>query len=160
MAEEAQETPSGLEEKLKEAQGNNADHGTGEQGKEPKSQKPLDEIVEGLSKTAALGAGLASPLVFNIPNTPIYNPMMSLNAGLVAGPLALGSLIQDKLENKSLNFVKAGKEAVVGTALAPGLGWMFSNIEVGKQYVTGLGGPILGGVAAVGGLALGQAVFF
>lgn len=118
---------------------------------EKKNPSPLEEIVTTGKNLGALAAGIATPFIFSGENR--------TNAMITAYPLAAGSYLEDKMENKSLNSVKAAKESLVGTLMTPAFASVFKYLEVGRQYATSYAGSILGGAATVTGLAAAQAMF-
>lgn len=127
--------------------------------KKPKGPSALDEIVGAAKNITATAIGAASPFVFNIPNTPIYNPNMGINAAVTAAPLQLGAMVDDIMAKKPVNYVRAGKEGIVGTLITLPIAKVFDGIEVARQYVTNAYGAIPGGAAAVAALAGTQAAF-
>ena len=114
----------------------------------------LEEIANAGKNVGAIAAEVASPFMFSGENR--------VNAMVNAYPLSLGARVEDIMAKKPIDLksnIKSAKESFVGTAITPGLAAMFKYIEVARQYVANLYGPIAGGAAAVGSLALGQAAF-
>ena len=129
-----------------------------EKKEEPKQVSNLESAVNEISDAGknglAIAAEVASPFMFSGENR--------TNAMLNAYPLSLGARVDDVMAKKPVDLksnVKSAKESLVGTLIAPPLAAMFKYIEVARQYVTNSYGAIPGGAAAVGALALGQAVF-
>lgn len=120
------------------------------QGKK-KEDTPLDEIVNGAKNAAAIAVGAAAPFVWPFGN--------GIDNAITALPLALGSTIEDKMQAKPVNFVKAAKESVVGAIINPPLAILFRYINIIRDYVTPAYGLLPGFAAATGALAAGQAVF-
>ncbi len=114
----------------------------------------LEEIVNAGKNVGAIAAEVAFPFMFSGQNR--------TNAMVNAYPLSLGARVDDIMAKKPIDFksnLRSAKESLVGTLIANPLAYMFRYIEVARQYVANLYGPIAGGAAAVGSLALGQAAF-
>ena len=114
----------------------------------------LKEITNAGKNVLSIGAEVAFPFMFSGQNR--------TNAMVNAYPLSLGARVDDIMAKKPIDLksnIKSAKESLVGTLIANPLAYMFRYIEVIRQYVTNYAGAIPGGAAAVGALALGQAVF-
>ena len=129
------------------------------QAQAPQTEKKqigtLESVVDEISKAGknglAIAAGTAFPFMFSGGDR--------TNAMINAYPLGLGAMVHDVMAKKPIDAVKAAKESLVGTLIAKPLASLFRYIETTRQYVTDYAGAIPGGAAAVGALALGQAVF-
>ena len=139
--------PSELEQKANEAPNS--------EKKEEKSSSNLDNVINEIGNAsknlAAMGAGAAFPFMFSGENR--------TNAMINGYPLMVGSMVEDMMAKKPIDTVKAAKESLVGTLLTNPLAHIFKYINITKDYVTEHAGIVPGGVAAVGSLALAQAMF-
>lgn len=119
----------------------------------------VDESWSLLKKTALVGAAVATPFVFSIPNTPIYNPQMSVNAAVTALPLSAGAMLDDVMAKKPVDYKKVFRESVIGTAITPPLTSFLGGITSTKDYVTRNYGTMAGNATAIASLAAGQGAF-
>ena len=94
-----------------------------------KEKGPLENLVSEswslLKKAAFVGAAAAVPFVFSIPNTPIYNPQMSVNAAVTALPLSAGAMLDDIMAKKPVDYKKVLRESAIGTLMTPPLTGFF-----------------------------------
>lgn len=123
---------------------------TGQQQEKKKEESSLG-LAKGAKNAAALAVGAAAPFLWPFGN--------GIDNAVTALPLALGSTIEDRMQAKPVNFVKAAKESFVGAIINPPLAELFKYINITRDYVTANYGLMPGFGVAVGALAAVQGVF-
>ena len=122
-----------------------------QQQEKKKEETSLEVLAKRAKNATALAVGAAAPFVWPFGN--------GIDNAVTALPLALGSTIEDKMQAKPVNFVKAAKESFVGAIINPPLAEIFKYINIARDYTTASYGLVPGFAAATGALAAAQAVF-